>query len=76
MCVSTSYIYKGKVKDPRYMQNKKDSRISLQDGGFWQTWLKIINLLLSRKSLRYLKKEQTVFAEIVLKKELVYEERH
>jgi hypothetical protein len=21
--------YKGKVKDPRYMQNKKDSRISL-----------------------------------------------
>ena len=24
MCVSTSYIYKGKVKDPRYMQNKKD----------------------------------------------------
>ena len=29
MSVSTSYIYKGKVKDPRYMQNKKDSRISL-----------------------------------------------
>ena len=24
------YTYKGKVKDPRYMQNKKDSRISLQ----------------------------------------------
>ena len=29
MCVRTSYTYKGKVKDPRYMQNKKDSRISL-----------------------------------------------
>ena len=29
MSVSTSYTYKGKVKDPRYMQNKKDSRISL-----------------------------------------------
>jgi hypothetical protein len=29
VCVSTSYIYKGKVKDPRYMQKKKDSRISL-----------------------------------------------
>ena len=32
MCVSTSYTYKGKVKDPRYMQNKKDSRISLPAG--------------------------------------------
>ena len=27
--VTTSYTYKGKVKDSRYMQNKKDSRISL-----------------------------------------------
>ena len=32
MSVSTSYIYKGKVKDPRYMQHKKDSRISLEAG--------------------------------------------
>ena len=31
MSVSTSYTYKGKVKDPRYMQNKKDSRISLSE---------------------------------------------
>ena len=37
---------------------------------------KLQNILLSRKSLRYLKKEQAVFAEIVLKKELVYKERH
>ena len=27
----THLAYKGKVKDPRYMQNKKDSRISLGD---------------------------------------------
>ena len=58
------------------MKTSKGTSKNWQDGGFWQTWLKIINLLLSRKSLRYLKKEQTVFAEIVLKKELVYEERH
>ena len=32
MSVSTSYTNKGKVKDPRYMENKKDSRISLGEG--------------------------------------------
>ena len=58
------------------MKTSKGNSKNWQDGGFWQTWLKILNLLLSRKSLRYLKKEQTVSAEIVLKKELVYEERH
>lgn len=58
------------------MKTSKGIYENWQDGGFWQHWLKIINLLLSRKSLRYLKKEQTAFAEIVSKKELVYEERH
>ena len=46
MSVSTSYIYKGKVKDPRYMQNKKDSRISLQHIGFF----KIITYILYKNS--------------------------
>ena len=32
--------YKGKVKGPRYMQNKKDSRISLT----WTSLLKVANL--------------------------------
>ena len=58
------------------MKTSKGIYENWQDRGFWQTWLKTINLLLSRKSLRYLKKEQTAFAEIVSKKELVYEERH
>ena len=58
------------------MKTSKGIDENWQDGGFWHYWLKIINLLLSRKSLRYLKKEQTAFAEIVSKKELVYEERH
>ena len=31
----TSYMHKGKVKDQRYMQNKKDPRISLQLPGSW-----------------------------------------
>ena len=38
MCVNTSYTYKGKVKDPRYMQNKKDSRISLEKG----LWFRVL----------------------------------
>jgi hypothetical protein len=31
---SCTHLALGKVKDPRYMQNKKDSRISLTGGGF------------------------------------------
>ena len=37
-------LYKGKVKDTRYMQNKKDSRISLwvgsENGNFW--WFTVL----------------------------------
>ena len=37
---------KGKVKDPRYMQNKKDSRISLiLTRSLLKTWIESVSLI-------------------------------